>query len=48
LQEIVLVTDVMVERHRLHADLAGDASHGNRLEPLLVHDAQGRVDDAFT
>src|SRR4249919_2023746 len=45
LQEVVLVPHVVVERHRLGADLAGDPAHGDRIESLGVHDVQGRLDD---
>jgi hypothetical protein len=38
---------VVVQRHRLHADLAGHASHRHGLEAFVVHDAESRVDDAF-
>ena len=46
-QQVVLVLDVVVERHRLDADLAGHAAHRDRVEPLGVHHVQGRVDHAF-
>jgi hypothetical protein len=36
-EQVVLVADVVVERHRLDADLAGDAPHRDGVEPFGVH-----------
>jgi hypothetical protein len=45
LEDVVLVRDVVVQRHRLHAELPPDPAHGDGLETLRVHDAQRRLDD---
>ena len=38
-EQVLLVADVPVERHRLRPDLLADALHRQRLEPALVGDA---------
>jgi hypothetical protein len=45
-EQIFLVVHVVVERHRLHAELAADPAHRHGVEALLVHDPQRRVDHA--
>ena len=42
LEKIVLVLHVVVQGHRFDADLACDASHRHRLEPLGVHHVRAR------
>ena len=46
-EEVLLVLDVVVQRHRLDADLAGDPPHRDGLEALLVHDPESRLDHAI-
>jgi hypothetical protein len=45
LEDVVLVLDVVVQRHRLDAELPADPAHRDGLETLFVHDAQRRLDD---
>ena len=45
-QQVVLVRDVPVERHRAGPELRGHPSHRQRVEPLGVGDHHGRPDDA--
>ena len=41
--EVVLARDVVVERHRLHAELLPEAAHAQRLEPALVGHLDSRT-----
>jgi hypothetical protein len=40
-EEVLLVLHVVVQRHRLDAELAPDTSHRHRPEALTVHDGEG-------
>ena len=44
-QDGALVGEVVVEAHRLHAGVRGEAAHVHRLEAVLVDDLQGELDD---
>jgi hypothetical protein len=44
-EEVLLVLHVVVQRHRLDAELAPDTSHRHRLEALTVHDGEGGLHD---
>ena len=46
-EHVVLVLDVVVEGHRLDAELAADPAHRDGVEALGVHDPQGRLDHAL-
>jgi hypothetical protein len=47
IEQVFLVLDVVVERHRLDAHLAGDPSHRDGFETLLVHHSNGRFDHSI-
>ena len=47
-EELLLVADVVVERHRLGVQLVRDAPHRHGFETLLVHDPEGGGHDPFT
>ena len=42
-QEVVLVRDVVVERHRLDAERLAELPHRQRLDPALVGERDGGV-----
>src|SRR6185295_17901058 len=44
-QEVVLVGHVVVERHRLDAELLTELAHAERLEPALVGERDRRAQD---
>ena len=44
----LLVVDVVVERHRLHAQRLAEAAHGHGVEPLLVGELERAAQDALT
>src|SRR6185437_13354542 len=46
-EQVVLVLDVVVERHRLVAERLPELSHRERLDPLLVHELERRGEDAL-
>jgi hypothetical protein len=46
-EHVFLVADVVIQRHRLDADLTSDPAHRNGLEPVRVHHAKGGGDDAL-
>ncbi len=45
-EQLVLAADVVVERHRLDAELLADPPHRDRAEALRVGDGDGRAEDA--
>jgi hypothetical protein len=47
-EQVVLVAHVVIQRHRLDAELSTDPPHRDRVEPFVVHDQQRRVDDPIT
>src|SRR5437868_4815116 len=46
-EHVFLVAHVVVERHRLDADLASDPAHRDGLEAVGIHDAERGGDDAL-
>ena len=44
--QVLLVGDMVVERHRLDAELLAEPAHGERVEPLLVGDPDRRAQHA--
>ena len=46
LEDVILVLDVVVERHRFDAELGGKLAHAERLESVLVDEAQRHPEDA--
>ena len=40
-EEVVLVGDVVVERHRLDAERLAELAHGQRADPALVGEGNG-------
>ena len=40
--------DVVVERHRLHAELLGELAHAERLDPALVGEGDGGAQDPLS
>jgi hypothetical protein len=44
-EQVLLVPDVVVQRHGLHAELAAQAAHGEGLESFRVHHAQAGPED---
>jgi hypothetical protein len=45
IEQLGLASDVPVERGRLHAETASERAEAERVETLLVEEAQGLVDD---
>ncbi len=45
--DLVLRADVVVERHRLDAELLGDLPHADRLDPALVGELHRGVQHAI-
>ena len=43
--QVVLVVDVAVQRHRAHTESFSQAGHGQRIEALVIDQRQGGVDD---
>ena len=46
IEDLVLVRDVVVERHRLDAELAGEPSHAERVDPTIVGERDRGVEHA--
>ena len=47
-EDLVLVRDVVVERHRLDAEPLRQPAHADRVDPLRVGELEGRPEDAFS
>ena len=47
IQQVVLVPDVTVERHRLDAELLAELAHAERIEPASVGELDGGQEHAF-
>jgi len=47
LQQLVLVADVVVQRHRRHAEVCGQAAHAQVLGALALNQGQGGVHDSL-
>ena len=45
-EHVVLVRDVVVQRHRLEAEHLAELPHGQRLDPALVGEVERRLQDA--
>ena len=45
-EDVVLVRDVVVERHRFHAEPRRHLAHGDRADPALIGDLHRRGEDA--
>ena len=46
-QDVVLVGDVVVERHRLDLELLTEPAHGERLDPARIGENQGGAQNAL-
>jgi hypothetical protein len=46
-EDVLLVLDVVVERHRLDPELAPDPTHGDGVQALRVHESKRGLDHAF-
>ena len=46
-QDVVLVPDVVVQRHRFHPERLAEPAHGHRLDPARVREANGGVEDSI-
>ena len=46
-EDLALVRDVVVERHRLHAEVGGEGADRQRVDSALVGDGNGARQDAF-
>ena len=44
-EDVVLVGDVVVERHRLEAERLAELAHRQRLDPALVGELERRLQD---
>jgi hypothetical protein len=44
-EELLLVGDVVVERHRPHPEFRGDVAHRDGVDAVAVGDSQGGRDD---
>jgi hypothetical protein len=42
--EVFLVGDMVVERHRLDAEILAEPAHGERLDPVLIGERHGGGD----
>jgi hypothetical protein len=47
LEDVVLVANVVIQRHRLHAQLLGQPAHRQRVDPARIGELHGRAQDAF-
>ena len=47
-EDVVLVRDVVVERHRFHAEPRRHLAHGDRADPALVGDLHRRGEDPIS
>src|SRR5215211_6278971 len=47
IEQVLLVRDVVVKRHRLHPELFGELAHAERLDPVFVRERDRRPEDAF-
>ena len=45
LEQVFLIPNVVVERHRLDAELPTHPAHRDRVETLGIHDLEGGLDD---
>jgi hypothetical protein len=48
LQQVLAAVDVVVDRHRLDAEKLSQPPHGERAEPVLVHEGDGTAHDRVT
>ena len=46
-QNVVLVLDVVVERHRLDAERLGELAHAERVDPAAIGQVDRGAQDAF-
>jgi hypothetical protein len=46
-EQVVLVRDVVVERHRLESEHLPELAHRHRLDPALVRERERRLQDAL-
>ena len=47
-QQVVLVRDVVVERHRLDPELLPEPAHAERLDPVVVGERDGGTEHALS
>ena len=45
--DVVLVRDVVVKRHRLHFELLGELAHAERIDAAFVREGHGRAQHAL-